>query len=206
MWGFSHARKFQHPKIYCSSHTPAFSYTEFNAANVITLTLLHPLQDIPVQSWTFDDEPVIRIGRATDNHVVLYSAVVSRHHVEVRRNEVTWDVLNLGSNGTYLDGKRVNQTPIIDGAVIRLARSGPKIQIRIDSAPLSEKQRAYLEKERSLTPSGSEPSKDTLLIEKNREAQKQASVPPNSNRPATSVSPPEDEGPSTRPDLNPSES
>ncbi|MBD2310479.1 FHA domain-containing protein [Desertifilum sp. FACHB-1129] len=172
---------------------------------MITLTLLHPLQDIPVQSWTFDDEPVIRIGRATDNHVVLYSAVVSRHHVEIRRNEVTWDVLNLGSNGTYLDGKRVNQTPIIDGAVIRLARSGPKIQIRIDSAPLSEKQRAYLEKERSLTPSGSEPSKDTLLIEKNREAQKQASVPPNSNKPATSVSPPEDEGPSTRPDLNPSE-
>lgn len=171
---------------------------------MITLTLLHPLQDIPVQSWTFDDEPVIRIGRATDNHVVLYSAVVSRHHVEIRRNEVSWDVLNLGSNGTYLDGKRINQTSIADGGVIRLARSGPKIQVRIDSAPLSDKQKAYLEKQRSLIRSGSEQSKETLLIDKNRDTQKQTNVPSSSASPPSSSAGSEEEGPSTRPDLNPS--
>jgi eukaryotic-like serine/threonine-protein kinase len=101
---------------------------------VITLTLLHPLKPIPVQVWTFQDhESVIRIGRSTDNNVILYSAVVSRYHVELRRTGSKWEVVNLGTNGTYIDGKRITQVPIIDGAIIRLARSGPNLQIRIGS-------------------------------------------------------------------------
>lgn len=101
--------------------------------NVITLTLLHPVQATPVQSWTFENENVIRIGRAVDNHVVLYSAVVSRHHVELRRHGLQWEVVNLGTNGTYLDGKRIQQATLVDGAILRLARSGPNIKIRLGS-------------------------------------------------------------------------
>ncbi len=100
---------------------------------MITLTLLHPVQSIPVQSWTFEHEPVIRIGRSTDNHVILYSAVVSRHHVELRCVDSQWEVVSLGANGTYLDGKRITQAPAADGIVIRLARSGPNIQIHLGS-------------------------------------------------------------------------
>jgi serine/threonine-protein kinase len=101
---------------------------------VITLTLLHPIQSIPVQSWSFEHESVVRIGRSTDNHVILYSAVVSRHHVELRRTESHWEIVNLGANGTYLDGKRITQVPIQDGVMIRLARSGPNIQIHLGKA------------------------------------------------------------------------
>jgi FHA domain len=100
---------------------------------VITLTLLHPLKNIPVQSWTFEHETLIRVGRSTDNQVVLYSAVVSRNHVEIRLNGIHWEVVNLGANGTYVDGKRINQVPLTDGMVIRLARSGPNIQIHVGS-------------------------------------------------------------------------
>lgn len=102
---------------------------------MITLTLLHPIQSIPVQSWTFEHEPVIRIGRSTDNHVILYSAVVSRHHVELRCNDSQWEVVSLGANGTYVDGKRITQVPLVDSLVIRLARSGPNIQIHLGSLP-----------------------------------------------------------------------
>ncbi|AFY61275.1 FHA domain-containing protein [Synechococcus sp. PCC 6312] len=101
---------------------------------MITLTLLHPVQATPVQSWTFEHESVVRIGRAVDNHVVLYSAVVSRHHVELRRSGLHWEVVNLGTNGTYLDGKRVQQASLNDGGILRLARSGPNIQIRIGAS------------------------------------------------------------------------
>lgn len=104
-------------------------------ASVITLTLLHPIQSIPVQHWTFEHEPVIRIGRSTDNHVILYSAVVSRHHVELRRGDSTWEVVSLGANGTYVDGKRITQMSIEDSIVIRLARSGPNIQIHVGTLP-----------------------------------------------------------------------
>jgi eukaryotic-like serine/threonine-protein kinase len=105
---------------------------------VLTVTLLHPVQSTPVQSWTFEQESVVRIGRATDNQVVLYSAVVSRHHVELRNTTGQWEVVNLGTNGTYLDGKRINQAPLEDGGVIRLARSGPNLQVRLGNpaAPL----------------------------------------------------------------------
>lgn len=100
---------------------------------MITLTLLHPLQSTPIQSWTFEDEPVIRIGRATDNQVVLYSAVVSRHHVELQAVGGNWEIVNLGANGTYLDDQPISQVPVVDGVIIRLARSGPQIQIRLVS-------------------------------------------------------------------------
>ena len=100
---------------------------------MITLTLLHPLQPVPVQSWTFEEEAKIRIGRSTSNEVVLYSAVVSRHHVEIRKVGQEWEVVNLGANGTYINGNRVNTTLAIDGMVIRLASSGPKILIKIES-------------------------------------------------------------------------
>ncbi|MEB3336191.1 MAG: FHA domain-containing protein [Leptolyngbyaceae bacterium] len=105
----------------------------FCGVTVITLTLLHPLKNIPVQSWTFENETLIRVGRSTDNQVVLYSAVVSRNHVELRLNGIHWEVVNLGTNGTYIDGKRINQVPLVDGMVIRLARSGPNIQIHVGS-------------------------------------------------------------------------
>ena len=98
---------------------------------MITLSLLHPLNKKPVQHWTFEEDKVIRIGRSTENDVVLYSAVVSRHHVELRQTEAGWEIVNLGTNGTYLEGKRVAQAPAVDGIIIRLARSGPNIQINI---------------------------------------------------------------------------
>lgn len=100
---------------------------------VITLTLLHPLKEIPVQHWKFEPESVIRIGRSTDNDVVLYSAVVSRRHIEIRRTNSSWELVSLGANGTYFNGNKINRMPVIDGMVFRLASSGPQIQIKIDS-------------------------------------------------------------------------
>jgi pSer/pThr/pTyr-binding forkhead associated (FHA) protein len=102
------------------------------AVTVITLTLLHPSQATPLQHWQFEDDSIIRIGRAVDNNVVLYSAVVSRRHLEIHRNnEDDWELENLGANGTFLNGKPITKTPVVDGMVVRLATSGPQIQIRL---------------------------------------------------------------------------
>lgn len=100
---------------------------------VITLTLLHPSHATPLQHWQFDnDRSTILIGRAVDNHVVLYSAVVSRQHLEIRRNDRNnWELENLGANGTFLNGKPIKKTAVVDGMVVRLAASGPQIQIRL---------------------------------------------------------------------------
>ncbi|MGB2925654.1 MAG: FHA domain-containing protein [Limnothrix sp.] len=130
---------------------------------MITLILLHPLQSVAVQNWTFEAESVVRIGRSTDNEVVLYSAVVSRHHVELRQeDDGQWKVLNLGTNGTYIDGKRIESCDARNGLVIRLASSGPKIEIRLENADDdSADQGRRVKRASRLTPS--DKSKDTLV-------------------------------------------
>jgi len=115
---------------------------------VITIILLHPQDSTPVQSWTFEQEPLIRIGRGTDNHVVLYSAVVSRYHAELRQANQKWEIVNIGANGTYLDSQRLAEAvPIVDGTIIRLAKSGPKLQIRFEVVPLQPAEKAMSQKQ-----------------------------------------------------------
>ena len=128
---------------------------------MITLTLLHPLQSVAIQSWTFNDEPSIKIGRATNNEVVLYSAVVSRHHVEIKKvGADEWEVVNLGSNGTFIEGKRVEQAKALDGMIVRLAKSGPKILLNIES-DLAQNRADSAEQARSKRQPKS--AKDTLI-------------------------------------------
>ncbi|MBF2064760.1 MAG: FHA domain-containing protein [Calothrix sp. C42_A2020_038] len=115
---------------------------------MITLSLIHPQESLPPQSWTFEGELIIRIGRASDNHVVIYSAVVSRHHVEVRRVNQGWEIVSLGANGTYINGEKILQSRVDDGVIFRLARSGPQIQIRLEPdalATVNQMQAKYLE-------------------------------------------------------------
>ncbi|MEA5462836.1 FHA domain-containing protein [Leptothoe sp. PORK10 BA2] len=100
---------------------------------MITLSLLHPQNKKPIQYWTFEEkQDIIRIGRSTDNDVVLYSAVVSRHHLEIHKGVEGWAIQSLGTNGTYLDGKRIKNVTAEDGLVVRLARSGPNLKITIE--------------------------------------------------------------------------
>ena len=98
---------------------------------MITLTLLHPIKSIPVQKWEFQTNSVIRVGRANDNDVVLYSAVVSRYHVQIKPLENNWCLASLGSNGTFINGQKIKKIILKNGMVIRLASSGPKILINL---------------------------------------------------------------------------
>lgn len=103
---------------------------------MIRLTLLHPFQSMPVRSWTFTHQPIIKIGRCSDNDVVLYSSVVSRYHVELRFNNRNWEIINLGSNGTYIDGQPITKVTLVNGLIVNVAHSGPKIGIYLsDQSP-----------------------------------------------------------------------
>lgn len=108
---------------------------------MIKLTLLHPLQSTPVRTWSFEEEVAIAIGRSPENDVVLYSSVVSRHHVQLKYVNGNWEIMNLGKNGTYLNGKAIANAPVVDGMEIELAGSGPKIVINLDNEPPKTKLR-----------------------------------------------------------------
>lgn len=70
---------------------------------------------LPVRS------PVVNIGRADYNDIVLPEASVSTSHAKLQRREGVWVISDLGStNGTTVDGEAVsNEVPLSPGATIR---------------------------------------------------------------------------------------
>ena len=102
---------------------------------MIAINLLQPGQNTPLQTWRFNTDRTIRIGRAEDNDVILYSAVVSRYHVEIYWKESGWELVNLGVNGTYFNHEAIMSSPITDGMIFRLASSGPALQINLNFQP-----------------------------------------------------------------------
>jgi pSer/pThr/pTyr-binding forkhead associated (FHA) protein len=68
------------------------------------------------------DKPIIKIGRAHDNTVVLDDPRVSRHHVEIRLIRDHFVLFDLkSSGGTYINGKRIDQGLLYRGDLISLA-------------------------------------------------------------------------------------
>jgi pSer/pThr/pTyr-binding forkhead associated (FHA) protein len=58
----------------------------------------------------------LTIGREADNHLILLTTSVSRHHAEVVQDEEKVVITDLGSaNGSYLNGSRIEKATIKDG-------------------------------------------------------------------------------------------
>ena len=65
--------------------------------------------------------PIVNIGRADYNDLVLGDPSVSTAHAKLQRREGVWVLVDLDStNGTFVDGERVkSETPIAPGASVR---------------------------------------------------------------------------------------
>jgi pSer/pThr/pTyr-binding forkhead associated (FHA) protein len=65
--------------------------------------------------------PVVNIGRAEYNDLVVPDESVSTSHAKLQRREGIWVLVDLEStNGTYVDGERIsNETPIAPGTMVR---------------------------------------------------------------------------------------
>lgn len=71
----------------------------------------------------------IRIGRETDNDVVVSDLLVSRHHAELRAVDGPdgaggWELVDLGSpNGTYVDGQRIRRVALRPGMLVGIGHA-----------------------------------------------------------------------------------
>lgn len=98
---------------------------------MVVLTLLDPQDGTPRQQWQFEDEPVIRIGRSPSCHVVLSDPLVSRQHVELKLDgSGEWQLVNYGTNGTFVNGTSFPGGAIADGTIFQLAWGGPLLQFQ----------------------------------------------------------------------------
>jgi len=66
--------------------------------------------------------PVVNVGRADYNDVVVPDPSVSTSHAKLQRREGVWVLVDLDStNGTFVDGERVKgEAPLAPGAMVRL--------------------------------------------------------------------------------------
>lgn len=72
-------------------------------------------------------------GRAQDNRVVLDSGVISRHHLEVKREAGEWWLVDLNSaNGVFIDGLRVESKSRLT-LPVRVQLGNPGIFLRIQA-------------------------------------------------------------------------
>ena len=75
--------------------------------------------------------PLIGIGRASDNDVILDDPMVSRHHCQLRLQHGAYGFTDLGSrNGSTVNGQPVTQIALGPGDVIRIGDTEIEFQVR----------------------------------------------------------------------------
>ena len=92
------------------------------------------------RTWRLDPSRSYAVGRDPQGDVVLEDARVSWRHATLRIAGHGWIIEDLGStNGTYVQGQRVQQQDIVPGTVVRLgnANDGPQLTFSAVGAPQS---------------------------------------------------------------------
>ena len=91
-------------------------------------------QRLPVRS------PVVNIGRADYNDVVLPDESVSTAHAKLQRREGIWILTDLDStNGTYVDGDQLKgETALAPGATVRFGEIGVVFEPMDDAAAVAK--------------------------------------------------------------------
>ncbi|MFE9598022.1 FHA domain-containing protein [Streptomyces hokutonensis] len=108
-------------------------------------TTVRPLPALPHSRLrSSGGTPMLRIGRAADNDLVVDDLIVSRRHAELRAlADGTYEIVDLGShNGTYLNGQPVTRAPVGPGDIVGIGHSafclvGDQLQEYVDTGEVS---------------------------------------------------------------------
>jgi hypothetical protein len=75
--------------------------------------------------------PLIGIGRASDNDVIVDDPMVSRHHCQLKLQHGAYSFTDLGSrNGSTVNGQAVTQIALGPGDIIRVGDTQIEYQVR----------------------------------------------------------------------------
>jgi len=75
--------------------------------------------------------PLITIGRASDNDVILDDPEVSRHHCQLKLQHGAYSLADLGSrNGSWVNGDQVTEMALGPGDRIRIGSTEIEFQVR----------------------------------------------------------------------------
>jgi RNA polymerase sigma factor (sigma-70 family) len=83
----------------------------------------------------FRPPDTVSIGRSSESDVTLkdQGGKISRCHAVLLHDGECWEYYNLGVNGTYANGEKVDTLIIEHGSVLRLGKRGPILQFMLRS-------------------------------------------------------------------------
>jgi pSer/pThr/pTyr-binding forkhead associated (FHA) protein len=95
---------------------------------VIIVQLVHISGPMKGEIQEFSESP-ITIGRKPSNHLKFPtdSTNISRNHAEIVREGNKFRLIDHSTNGTFVNGKRVQEAYLRDGDVLMFAEGGPKV-------------------------------------------------------------------------------
>lgn len=133
--------------------------------------------EVEGRNVTLRDQDVVQIGRDVPDGIVVRGESVSRVHAELRRTGLTWTLVDLGSlNGTFIDGERIEEQRISVPVTVHLGSPESGTSLMIDAVPVPQAD--------DTTPAEASPAYAETMI-----------------APAISDLDPDDEPPSTGPNL-----
>ena len=104
----------------------------------VSLHLINPDTGHPIQTWLFETQRSVRIGRADGNDVVIPDPSVSRFHAELQFNGSDWELVNLGRNGTLISNHSISRARIDEQTLFRLGSGGPLLRFEHSGGALQD--------------------------------------------------------------------
>ncbi len=87
-----------------------------------------------MQTWEFDGQDRITVGRAGEQDIRVGDQYVSRLHAELQCGPDGWILIAQGRNGVHIDGQRIDRARLADRTVFRLGPNGPALCFRYGQA------------------------------------------------------------------------
>lgn len=83
---------------------------------------IHPKQADGNKTIGLDNVQEIYIGRSSQNNIILHNKRTSSNHCKIYRTSGLLKIRDLrSSNGTYVNGKRINEKILVDGDIINIS-------------------------------------------------------------------------------------
>ena len=102
-----------------------------SATTPLQIDMLEGLDLRSTREWHFSEQEIIKIGRSRDCDVCVNHPRVSRLHTLVLTDEDRWMITGVGANGTFVDGRRIEQHVLSrSGCTIQLCANGPILEVR----------------------------------------------------------------------------
>ena len=98
----------------------------------LKVTVVYNEGDVVFQE-EFRPPDTVSIGRSSESDITLKNqgGKISRCHAVLLHDGECWEYYNLGVNGTYANGRKVDTLIIERGSVLRLGKRGPILQFML---------------------------------------------------------------------------